>query len=171
MLNPKEINMPRTVFLYVLLISLFIAGCVPFARPMPLKTPIPEPRPTDRTSFDSNWTIKMKHSGGIMGLSRSIEISSSGKFTVVDERTNKTITGVLAVNELSKINEQVSSLEYIPASKPDGMGCADCFIYDLEIQENGEKFAVQLNDISLPSSGLESLVSYLRGLIDIRLKK
>ena len=113
----------------------------------------------------------MKHSGGIMGLSRSIEISSSGKFTVVDERTNKTITGVLAVNELSKINEQVLSLEYIPTSRPDGMGCADCFIYNLEIQENGKKFAVQLNDISLPNSGLESLVSYLRDMIDMTLKK
>ena len=106
-----------------------------------------------------------------MGLSHSIEISSNGIFTVVDERANKTATGMLAENELSKINEQVSSLKYIPASKPDGMGCADCFIYDLEIQENGKKFAVQLNDISLPGSGLESLVSYLRGLIDIRLKK
>jgi hypothetical protein len=171
MLNPKEINMPRTVFLYMLLISLFIAGCIPFARPVPLKTPIPEPHPTDQPSFDGNWTIKMKHSGGIMGLSRSIEISSSGKFTVVDERANKTVTGILAENELSKINEQVSSLEYIPTSKPDGMGCADCFIYDLEIQENGKKFAVQLNDISLPNSELESLVPYLRDMIDITLKK
>jgi hypothetical protein len=169
--NPKEINMPRTVFLSMLFISLFIAGCGTSFTTTPLKTPIPEPRQTDQPSFEGNWTIKMKHSGGIMGLSRSIEISSNGIFTVVDERANKTATGMLAENELSKINEQVSSLKYIPASKPDGMGCADCFIYDLEIQENGRKFAVQLNDISLPSSGLESLVSYLRGLIDIRLKK
>ena len=42
-----------------------------------------------------------------MGLSRSIEISSDGKFTVVDERANKTITGELSADELSKINEQV----------------------------------------------------------------
>jgi hypothetical protein len=50
------------------------------------------------------------------------------------------------------------------------MACADCFIYDLEIQENGKNFAVQLNDISLPNSGLESLVTYLRGLIETALK-
>jgi len=171
MLNPKEINMPRTVFLYMLFISLFIAGCGTSATPEPIKTPTLKPRQTDQPSFEGNWTITMKHSGGIMGLSRSIEITSKGNFIVVDERANKTVTGILAENEFSKINEQVSSLEYIPASKPDGMGCADCFIYDLEIQENGEKFAVQLNDISLPSSGLESLVSYLRSLIDIKLKK
>jgi hypothetical protein len=163
--------MPRTIFLYVLLISLFIAGCGTSATPEPIKTPTLEPRQTDQPSFEGNWMIKMKHSGGIMGLSRSIEILSNGNFTVVDERSNKTVTGMLAENELSKINEQVSSLKYIPASKPDQTGCADCFIYDLEIQESGEKFAVQLNDISLPSSGLESFVSHLRGLIDIRLKK
>ena len=163
--------MHRTVFLYMLLISLFIAGCGSSATLEPIKTPTLEPRQADQPSFEGNWTIKMKHSGGIMGLSRSIEISSNGNFTVVDERVNKTITGVLAVNELSKINEQVSSLEYIPASKLDSMGCADCFIYDLEIQENGEKLAVQLNDISLPNSGLESLVSYLRDIIDMTLKK
>jgi len=163
--------MPRTIFLYVLLISLFIAGCGTSATPEPIKTPTLEPRPTDQPSFEGNWMIKMKHSGGIMGLSRSIEISSNGNFTVADERANKTVTGMLTANELSKINEQVSSLEYISASKPDGMGCADCFIYDLEIQGSGEKLAIQLNDISLPSSGLESFVSHLRGLIDIRLKK
>ena len=79
---------------------------------------------------------------------------------------NKTIAGELSADELSKLNELVSSAEYIPASKPDGMACADCFIYDLEIQTNGEKFAIQLNDISLPNSGLEPLVAQLRGLID-----
>ena len=162
--------MPRTIFLYVLLITLLIAGCRPSSTPEPLNTPTTEAHTSTLPALDGDWTIKMTHSGGIMGLSRSIEISSDGKFTVVDERANKTVTGELSADELSKINEQVLSAEYIPATKPDGMGCADCFIYDLEIQENGEKFAVQLNDISLPNSGLESLVTHLRGLIDTALK-
>jgi len=59
---------------------------------------------------------------------------------------------------------------YVPANQTDGNGCADCFVYDLEIQVNGEKLSVQLNDISLPNSGLEPLVTYLRGLIDTALK-
>jgi len=169
MLQLKEIKMPRTIFLFVLL-SLLIAGCGPLSTPEPLKTPTSEVRASTLPALDGEWTIKMTHSGGIMGLSRSIEISSDGKFTVVDERANKTFSGQLSADELSKINEQVTSAEYIPAVKPDGMACADCFIYDLEIQENGKNFAVQLNDISLPNSGLESLVTYLRGLIETALK-
>ena len=157
--------MPRTIFLYVVVAALLIAGCGPLSAPMPLKTPT-----AAFTVADGNWTIKMTQSGGIMGLSRSIEVSSDGKFIVVDERANKTVTGELPADGLLKINEQVTSAEYIPPVKPDGMACADCFIYDLEIQRSGEKFAAQLNDISLPNSGLESLVTQLRGLIETTLK-
>ena len=153
--------MTRTVFLYVIFITLLITGCSASTRESP-KSNLP--------ALDGEWTIKMAHSGGIMGLSRSIEISSNGKYTVMDERASKTITGELATDELSKLKKQVSASKYIPASKPDGMGCADCFIYDLEIQGGGEKFNIQLNDVNLPNSGLESLVNYLRGLIETTLK-
>jgi hypothetical protein len=170
MLQQKEIKMSRSVFIYVLLISLLIASCSPSSTPQPFNTPATEAQTSTLPAPGSEWAIKMTHSGGIMGLSRSIEISSDGKFTVMDERAAKTTSGELSADELSKINEQVISAEYIPAAKPDGMGCADCFIYDLEIQRNGEKFSVQLNDISLPNSGLESLVSNLRGLIETTLK-
>lgn len=157
--------MPRTVFLYMLLITLLVAGCGQSTRPEPLKTSTTKP-----PALDDEWTIKMNYSGGFMGLSRSVEILSNGKFTVVDERRDKTITGELTADELSKVSEQVMSFEYTPASKPDGMNCADCFIYDLEIQANGKRVAIQLNDINLSNSGLEPLVDHLRGLIETTLK-
>lgn len=161
--------MPRTVFIYVLFISLFTASCGQATTPAPLNTPaIEAPTPTLPAS-GNEWTITMNHSGGIMGLMRSIEVSSDGKYIVVDERTNKTITGELSADELSKINELVST-EYIPTSKPNGMGCADCFLYDLEIQAVGKRVAIKLNDISLPGSGFEPLVSLLRGLMDTALQ-
>ncbi len=166
----KGDKMPRTIFLYVFLISLLAAGCGQPATVETLKTPTTESPVSNPPTLDGDWKIKMKHSGGIMGLSRSIEISSDGKFTVLDERKDKTITGELTADELSKINKQVSSSEYISETKPDGMGCADCFIYDLEIQKGAEKFAIQLNDISLPNSSLEPLVAHLRGLIETALK-
>ena len=154
--------MTRTVFLCALLISLLLAGCKPAATPEP---PVFTP-----PALNGEWTIKMNHSGGIMGLSRSIEASSDGKFTVTDERANKTITEELTAKELSELNKQVMDYKFIPVSRPNGMGCADCFIYALKIQAGEKIFSVQLNDISLPSSGLESLVSHLRGLIDAALK-
>ena len=161
--------MPRTILIYVLLISLLLAGCGQPATPEPLKTPMTTSAST-LPAPGGEWTINMTHSGGIMGLSRSIEVSADGKFTVVDERADKTITGQLSTNELSKLNEQVMSYKYIPANKPNGMGCADCFTYDLEIQANGKRVAIRLNDISLPNSGLQPLVTHLRGLIDTALK-
>lgn len=157
--------MPRTVFLYVLLVTLLITGCGSFSTPEPFNTPTTKP-----STPGGNWTIKMTQSGGIMGLSRSVEVTSDGEYTVVDERTNKTVTGELTANELSELNELVMNSNYVPATKPDGMGCADCFVYDFEIQVNGEKLSVQLNDVSLPKSGLEPMVSYLRDLMDTALK-
>jgi hypothetical protein len=138
--------------------------------PEPLNTPTSESIKTNLPALDGEWTIRMKHSGGIMGLSRSIEISSDGKFTVVDEYAKKTIAGKYSLDELTKIKERVSASEYITESEPKGIGCADCFIYDLEIQGNGGNFVAQVNDISLPNSGLKPLVDYLRGLIDTALK-
>jgi hypothetical protein len=165
--------MPRTIYLYALLITLFIVSCRLFSAPVPessLNTPTPEPTKTKLPALDGAWTIRMKHSGGIMGLSRSIEISSDGKFTVADERANKTVNGEYSSDELSKIKKQVSNSEYIAENGPNDMICADCFVYDLEIQGNGEKLTAQLSDISLPNSGPESLVIYLRNLIDTALK-
>jgi hypothetical protein len=158
--------MPRTFFIFTLLvITLLIAGCNPPSTPEPLKTPTIEvPTP------GNEWTITMNHSGGIMGLMRSIEVSSDGKFTVMDNRAEKTISGELSADELSKINEQVMSFKYIPVNKPEGVGCADCFMYDLEILANGKRTAIRLNDISLSNSGLEPLITQLRGLMETALK-
>ena len=160
--------MIRSVFLYVLFITLLITGCS--ASTLESLKSTPESAKSNLPALDGNWKIKMIHSGGIMGLSRSIEISSDGKYAVMDERASKTVMGELTADELSKLKEQVSSSKYIPASKPDGMGCADCFIYDLDIQGSGKKFNIQLNDINLPTSGLETLVIYLRDLIETALK-
>ena len=104
-----------------------------------------------------------------MGLSRSIEISSDGNYTVMDDRTNKTITRKLPANELAKLVEIVSNTEYVTTEKPMPSACADCFIYNLEIQMDGKKFSTQVDDITLPNSGMEPLITYLRDLIQASL--
>lgn len=154
--------MSRTIFLYMLLIVLLVAGC---------SSATPEPLKSDLPSLESQWTIKMTHSGGIMGLLRSIEISSDGKYTVMDERTNKTITKKLSSNELSELQKIISNTEYVSPEKSLPSGCADCFIYDLEIQQgNGKKFIVQVDDITMSNSGMEILIMHLRGLLESALK-
>jgi len=158
--------MPRTIFLCMLFTTMFISSCKSNSVPDQLKTPTLERIEFNLPALEGEWIVKLSHSGGIMGLLRSIEISSNGKYTIRDERAGKIIAGVLTTDELSRLKEQVASSEYRPASKPDGRGCADCFIYELEIHDNGKKFSVQLNDVNLANSGLESLITYLRGLIE-----
>lgn len=160
--------MLRIFLLFTLIISLLLTACGQAATAQPAASPTPEK--SDAPTSEGPWTIRMMHSGGIMGLARSIEISSDGKFKITDERLSTTITGELSSDELSKINELVSTAEFIAASKPDGMGCADCFVYDLEIQRNDDSFLAQLNDLNLHDSGLAPLVDHLRGLIDTNLR-
>jgi len=162
--------MLRSIFLFVLLIPLLIAGCGRSVTPEPLKTPTLESPASNPPAVSGEWTISMTHSGGIMGLMRSIEILSNGKYTVSDERANKTITKELSANGLSKLQEIVSNTEYITPERSLPSGCADCFIYNLEIKGSGKKFAVQVDDISLPNSGMETLIMYLRDLMDAALK-
>lgn len=161
--------MLRTFFLSVLLVSLLTAGCAPSNMPESLKTPTSKPPATSIPSLDGGWRIKMKHSGGIMGLSRSIDITSDGTYIVEDERASAPVMRVLNAEDLSTLNTQLAALGVVPVDMPDGSGCADCFLYDLEIERNGEKITIQLNDINLPDSGFEPLVTYLKSLINAAL--
>jgi len=153
--------MTRTVFIYSFLVALTLAACTATQTELP-KTNVPV--------LNGSWEIKMRHSGGIMGLSRSIDVSSNGSYMVTDERTNKIVNGKLDADELSKLTTQVNSARYSPAVPLDGMACADCFIYDFEIHGGNGNFRANLNDISLPNSGLAALVDTLRGIIDSALK-
>jgi hypothetical protein len=96
--------MSRSVILFALLITLLIPGCSSSLTPEALQTSLPSPE-----NPANEWSIKMVQSGGIVGLSRSIEISSTGKYKIMDERANKTITGELAASELSKLSKIVSN--------------------------------------------------------------
>jgi hypothetical protein len=151
--------MPRFILAFALL-SILITGCGPAKTPEPVKNKLP--------ALEGNWTIKMSQSGGIMGLSRKIEIRSNGFYIVGDERTGQTMQGQLAENELAALKNKVLFVDYSPNTKP--YGCADCFIYQLDIAGKDGTFSVQLDDISLPTSGLEALVNDLVDIIKRELK-
>ena len=154
--------MLRIVFPLVLMIALLVAGCAS----SPTNTPAATPALPAATN---EWNVKMTHSGGIMGLMRSIEVSSDGSYTITDRRTNKTVSGILSKDEISKLTKIVAGVENVASEKPNG-NCADCFVYAIEIQSSGEKFTTQLDDISLSESGMEDLVTSLRALMDSALK-
>lgn len=153
--------MSKRILVFMVLMALTISGCS-FSQPKTIKSDLP--------ILENEWAINMTHSGGIMGLSRLIEISSDGKYTVTDERANKSVFKELGTEELAKLRDIVEASQYSTLESPMPTSCADCFVYDLAISGNGIKFSVQLDDISLPDSGMEPLVMYLRDLIDAALK-
>jgi hypothetical protein len=106
----------------------------------------------------------MAQTGGIAGVSRTLEISNSGEMTVTNERSNQQNTTQLPPDKFSMLKEVVVSTEYRPISQL--MGCADCFIFDLQIDNGSEKFQVQIDQVNLPNSGLEPLIGFLGELLN-----
>lgn len=121
--------MIRTVFLSFIWIALLVSGCSSSSKTMTATLPVTR----------EDWTVSMTHSGGIMGLMRSVEVTSDGNYIVTDERTNQTVTSKLSEQELATLKEIIASAEYVTLEKPGMSGCADCFIYNIEIQGSGKK--------------------------------
>ena len=156
--------MTRSIF--PLLICIFIvSACGPLvpATPAPLPTQsLPE--------LNETWTLRMSHTGGIMGLSRSIEVSSDGTYMVTDEREKNTVEGQLSSDELASLRDLLTTTaSFSPPSGPTAV-CADCFVYAIEIDGAGKPFNVQVDDTTIAASGLEPLVTFLRGIMEKALK-
>jgi len=118
---------------------------------------------------DANWSLTMTQSGGIMGLMRSITLNSDGEFSATDERLSRTVTGHLTNNEIAEIQSLVANMQYTEPSHPNAV-CADCFVYEFQIQKGNERLFIQVDDITLPDSGLESLASILVELLNAKLR-
>ena len=147
--------------LLILLVVSALAACGP-ARLEETQQPLP--------TASADWTsITFTQSGGIMGMSRTLEISRDGNWTTTDERADKTFTGKLSADELEQLNGLVASLS-IKSSGQSGV-CADCFIYSVEISSSGKALTAQADDVNLGDSGLEPLVSFLTELMSEALTK
>lgn len=114
--------------------------------------------------LSEDWIIRMNQSGGIMGLRQNIETSSDGDFWVVDQRTHQTASGTLTEPELARLRELATDLKFTPPEIP--AVCADCFVYEVEIESGGRKMIVSADDVSLGDSGLGELVQFLRNIMD-----
>ena len=89
---------------------------------------------------------------------------STGIYTVKDDRTEQKFTGQLSKEELEGLIDVVNATHYAAEKAPHG--CADCFIYDIQIIGDDGKFSAQVDDISIEGSGLSALVLLLRGIIE-----
>jgi hypothetical protein len=151
--------MYKNLFHFAILGTLLLSACGSVTN-IPSRTS----EPSELPALTGSWTITMNHSGGIMGLSRSVEVDSTGIYTVKDERTDQEFTGQLSKEELEDLINVVNATSYAPEKAPHG--CADCFIYDIHMISDDGKFSAQVDDISIEESGLSDLVLYLRGIIE-----
>jgi len=138
-----------------------LGGCGFYYSSLPTQTPAPIPTSSaqELPELVGDWHITLSQSGGIMGISRTIEISSSGKLTIIDARTSKQTVIQLPADRIAALARLVKASRYQSPSRPSA--CADCFIYNLAIVSGGQSFQVQLDDISIPDSGLDSLMAFI----------
>jgi hypothetical protein len=112
---------------------------------------------------EGNWHIFFKLSGGFAGYRKTMELSNTGVVTAADEKSGRRVTGSMTEREISEIAllaEDIKSIQ--PSERP--ANCADCLNYDLTVLMNDQRFSFQLNDLSLPQSGLEPFISILLSL-------
>lgn len=155
----------KKLFHIAIFSALFLSACGGVTT---LPPTTPEPAKGSLPTLVGSWTITMTHSGGIMGLSRSVEVDSTGIYTVRDDRIDQIFTGQLSEEELADLVDVVNSTSYTSEKTPHV--CADCFIYDLGIMSDIGKFSAQVDDISIEESGLSPLVMTLRGIIERDIK-
>ena len=154
-------------FLAVLIVIAALLGCrtvssvfsTPEANPEPTNLPAPSASPDHLPALNGDWQISLTKSGGIMGMFRKVDISAAGDMIFTDMNGKETGKSRLPEEKLAVLTKLAGDTVYMPLGAPSG--CADCFIFDLQISSGGETFEAQLNQIDLPASGLEPLVQFL----------
>lgn len=145
--------MSRVKLILPILIAAILIGCS--KSPRVIYTP---------PALEGDWLVRMTLSGGFAGLLRKIEVKSGGEYVVIDEKVKKTFSDDLTEAEISNLEELVSKLKFFAPEMP--TGCADCFIYEIEIESGGRKMIASADDISLEDSGLGELVQFLHNIMD-----
>jgi hypothetical protein len=157
-----------------LLLAVPLLGCGAFysvfSTPAPSPSPLPTPVPTNPAQklplLSGEWQIRFTQTGGIAGVFRNMEISSSGEVKISDRTTHpgEEVVTHLTAEKLVTLSDLVAASSFRPASMP--TGCADCFIFDLQITGSDGNFQVQLDQVELPDSGLQPLVDFLAELLN-----
>lgn len=151
------------LIVFILLAGVLLAAC------SPLETVVPE-KPLDTPAAPTGeWSLRMVHSGGIMGLHRWVEIDHEGSMTVSDERSGKIVALHLTEDELSQLLTLVAGVGSAAPVAP--TFCADCFVYEVTLERGGGKpLTATVDDTSIAESGLSDLIQFVRALMEEALK-
>ena len=95
----------------------------------------------------------------------NVEISSDGQLKAEDQRSKRSATETLPPQTTAKLNQLMANAILSSRSVPKSE-CADCFIYDLEIQSEASDLQIHVDNTTINDSGAAELIAYLSKLRD-----
>lgn len=126
-------------------------------------------QPPQPVASANPWRVELTLSGGLAGVERVLELSSTGHLNIIDKRISRQVTTQLPNEELVKIFALLVDTSHLqpPGTPP---ACRDCFQYDLDVRMDGQQFSFRVNDLNMAQAGLSPLVKALKALQDRALK-
>jgi hypothetical protein len=136
-----------------------LSACVPRLENPPSPAP-PIPTVENSPQPSANWELEFRLSGGFRGYQRVIRLSHLGQLIVLDEKTNKQVSVKLAQEEMNKINLLLVGFEQLQ-SDIQPPSCADCMLYELDVQIEGRNFHAVFNDLNVNETKVKPLINEL----------
>ena len=108
--------------------------------------------PTGSSATDcntpANWMIQFNRSGGIAGFNQSLTLQSDGGLVIQSESPPANVQKSISKEQVSEITNLL--VQACPFNmQPNDLGCADCFIYKLSVQMNGQTYGMLATDVTL----------------------
>lgn len=118
----------------------------------------------------NTWAVELFVSGGLAGVRRSINVSSSGDAIVKDEKKSKHINLELPAADVETLSKFVADIEHLP-NVSESSACVDCFQYEVDILVQDSHFHALYDDETLKQSGIKPFVFELVKLMNTALEK
>ncbi|MGD8406735.1 MAG: hypothetical protein PVJ21_23965 [Anaerolineales bacterium] len=131
----------------------------------PTSEPVGTPTSSSKTACSppAKWSIQFDRSGGFAGLDESLTLDSGGSLEVQSERPPTKVEMSVSQAQVDAITDLLVQACPFVNDSTKGDGCADCFVYDLNIQIDGHIYSVQATDVTM-SEDLHPLIDALSQL-------
>ena len=110
------------------------------------------------------WGVTFRMSGGFAGLVRNLQVSSAGDVSAEDSRRQVRVTAKTTPEELAALNAFIA--QQVPSRQAVSGSCADCFLYELDVDAGGQRSNFRFDDATLMASGIEPTVRTLAAMLN-----
>ena len=111
------------------------------------------------------WQLTFHLSGGFAGFNRTLTISSSGEIAAEDHGRGVNVAGQATAKDLALVNSSVAAIKAASAVRRNNK-CRDCLIYEFVLEDDGARFSANVDDTTLPDSGLGDVTAVLSTLLN-----